>query len=421
MLTFFIILILLFISGFFSGSETGLTSASLSKLHRLKMEGNKRAATALDLLKLKDKLISTILLGNNAINTTIATLATILGIKLLGEKDGPVYATVRVTLLLLVFAEILPKTFAINNQERVAIFVAPIFAFLVKMFTPIICVVNFIINIFLKLFFKEVQPLKNVEGTEALKGAIALQHSEGYVVKDDKDMLGGILALADICVGDIMIHRKEIESININHPLQEIFAEISESMHSRIPFYDDKQEEIIGILHTKDLLNKKLDGEEITKSSVRGLLKQPWYIPENTSVKEQLEAFRKKQSHFAFVVDEYGTLLGVITLEDILEEIVGQIEDEHDVTIKEYKKLQENTYLIKGTANIRDINRALEWNLPDKDAKTISGILINACGIIPEVNQIFQFFGYQFEVVKKQKNLVSLLKLEKLSEEETPN
>lgn len=419
MLIISFIVMLLIISAFFSGSETGLTGASKAKIHKFKLEGNKKAERVSKLLEDKDKLITTILLGNNLVNIAASALATALAIKYFGD-EGIFYVTIILTLVVLVFAEVLPKTYAIKNAEKVALVVSAPFILIIKLLTPVTWVVTLLVQFFTRLFgMKNDEAMEDImQGSEALKGAIDLHHQEGSVIKDDKDMLGSILELSETEVHEVMKHRTDMHTIDISLPTEEIVNEVLKGQYTRIPIHEKTQDNIIGILHTKTLmrtLNIDCEGD-YSKLEIRDIMLEPWFVPETTSLKDQLLNFKEKHSHFALVVDEYGSLLGLVTLEDILEEIVGNIEDEHDI---EYHLIEEQTdgsFVIDGSTPVRDINRELEWSLPVDDATTIAGLLINQAEIIPSIGQVFNFLGFRIKVIEKNKNQITRIEISKIEE-----
>jgi Mg2+/Co2+ transporter CorB len=415
LISLFIIFVLIICSAFFSGSETGLTAIARARVYRLQKDGNKRAGMVLKLRSRKEALIGTILLGNNLVNIAASALATSVAIKIWGE-NGVIYVTLIMTALVLIFAEVMPKTFAINNPEKVALAVAPAFIWLVKVFAPITAAVQSIINSTLRLFGVDIMPgAFLISAADALRGTIELQHKEGEIFKLDRDMLGGILDLADTDVGEVMVHRKHIITIEATLSVSEMMRLAIESGHSRFPLWKDEADNIIGILHMRDLMRliheKGMDN--VTHEEVEEALVKPWYVPETTSLRDQLLAFRRMRQHFALVVDEYGALLGIVTLEDILEEIVGEIDDEHDIPESgEIAQQKDGSYTVEGSVTIRDLNRHLDWSLPGEDANTIAGLVIHEARLIPDVGQIFEFHGCHFTILAKQGNQLTRLRVE---------
>lgn len=417
LISLLIIAVLILLSAFFSSSETGLTAISRARIYRLETDGNRRAKMVHRLRNKKEALIGTILLGNNLVNIAASALATSVAIQLWGD-NGVWYVTAIMTLVVLVFAEVMPKTFAINNPEKVALFVAPVFVWLVKIFAPFTAAIQIIINGILRLFGVDLKPGTTlISAADALRGTIELQHREGDIVKLDRDMLGGILDLAHTEVGEVMVHRKNMLTIDVDLPVAEIIRIAVDSDHSRLPLWQDDTDNIVGILHIRDMMKAiQLKGAQaLNHNDVLDILAKPWFIPESTNLRDQLLAFRHQRQHFALVVDEYGALLGILTLEDILEEIVGEIDDEHDQPDSgEIVKAPDGSYSVEGKVTLRDLNRFLDWNLPDDNANTIAGLLIHEARLIPDIGQKFEFHGCHFTVLAKEGNQLTRLRLEKL-------
>ena len=402
-----VIIFLLIISAFFSGSETALTAASRPKMYQLEKENNLRAKIVNFLKNKKERLIGTLLLGNNLVNTLATAIATSFFISLLGDNQkGILYSTIVMTLLILIFGEVLPKTIAINKADKFALLFAPFIKFLVTILSPFTYLINFFTRIILKLFKFEISTDISTSEDE-LRGTIDL-HAKSEGTTQEKDMLQGILDLDDLQVKEIMTHRKNIEVIYVNESINKNIKKILNSQFTRLPLYDKNSDKILGIINVKDVLKninkkKKLDLKLIAKNA--------WFIPETTSVLDQLQEFKKKQRHLAFVVDEYGALMGIVTLEDIIEEIVGDIEDEHDIKIKGAKKSKDGKYTISGNVTIRDINREFGWNLPDKNASTLAGLIFHEIKTIPEPGKIFSFYGFRFEIINVRKNHIELVRV----------
>ena len=402
-----VIIFLLIISAFFSGSETALTAASRPKMYQLEKENNLRAKIVNFLKNKKERLIGTLLLGNNLVNTLATAIATSFFISLLGDNQkGILYSTIVMTLLILIFGEVLPKTIAINKADKFALLFAPFIKFLVTILSPFTYLINFFTRIILKLFKFEISTDISTSEDE-LRGTIDL-HAKSEGTTQEKDMLQGILDLDDLQVKEIMTHRKNIEVIYVNESINKNIKKILNSQFTRLPLYDKNSDKILGIINVKDVLKninkkKKLDLKLIAKNA--------WFIPETTSVLDQLQEFKKKQRHLAFVVDEYGALMGIVTLEDIIEEIVGDIEDEHDIKIKGAKKSKDGKYTISGNVTIRDMNREFGWNLPDKDASTLAGLIFHEIKTIPEPGKIFSFYGFRFEIINVRKNHIELVRV----------
>lgn len=411
-LTLIAVLVLLFFSGFFSGSETALTAASRARLFRLEKEGVKRAMAVNQLINDRERLIGAILLGNNLVNILASALATSLFIAFFGQA-GVVYATLVMTFLVLIFAEVLPKTYAISNPDKVAMSVAKPIKLIVSVFAPVVSAVQWIVRRTLKIWGISVDDTQSIlSAHEEIRGAIELHQTEGAVIKRESDMLGAILDLRDMSVDDVMVHRKNMMMINIDLPVDAIIDQILQSPYTRIPFWQENTENIVGILHAKDLLRAmNARHNDIATLDIKELLIEPWFVPETTNLFEQLNAFRKERKHFSVVVDEYGTLMGLVTLEDILEEIVGEISDEHDINVSGVRPAPNGTVYVDGDVTIRDLNRAMDWNLPDDEAVTIAGLVIHEAQTIPEPSQMFSYYGYRFEVLRKNRNQITALRI----------
>ncbi len=412
LLTIISIFVLLCLSGFFSGSETALTAASRARMHHLTETGNKRAKRVQNLTEDRERLIGAILLGNNLVNILASALATSVLIFFFGDA-GVVYATLVMTLLVLIFAEVMPKTYAISHTDRMALAVAPLIGLVVRVFAPVTTTIAFIVQRTLGLFGVSTDGADHaLSAHDELRGAINLHHQEGQVIKRDKDMLGGILDLSELEVEEIMVHRKNMIMVDADQPAIDIIREVMQSPHTRIPLWQGEPENIVGVLHAKDLL-RAIAGDEADPDTldILALATKPWFVPETTSVQGQLNAFLRKKTHFALVVDEYGGLMGLVTLEDILEEIVGDIADEHDIDFIDVNREADGSVLVDGTVTIRDLNRNMDWTLPDEEATTIAGLVIHEAQTIPEKGQAFTFHGFRFTIEEKQRNQLTKLRV----------
>ena len=406
------ILGLLVISAFFSGSETALTAASRARLHALEQDGNAHARIVNRLLLSRERLIGAILLGNNLANIAASALATTLFISLFGDA-GVAYATLVMTVLVVVFAEVLPKTYAIVNPDRMALAVAPIVRALVAVLAPVTAAMQFLVRHTLRLFGAVVSDDAEVlSAHEELRGAIELHHKEGGVVKLDRDMLGGVLDLRELTVSDIMVHRTKMDAIDIELPIEQLVDAALKSSHTRLPLWRGEREEIVGVLHAKMLLRALREtGGDLSKLDIMALSTPPWFVPDTTTLKDQLNAFLKRKAHFAIVVDEYGEVMGLVALEDIIEEIVGDITDETDIAALAAKVQPDGSLIVDGSAPIRDVNRMMDWEIPDDEATTIAGLVIHEAQTIPEPAQRFTFHGFRFEVLRWQRNRITSLRV----------
>ena len=412
---------LLVLSAFFSGSETALTAASRGKLRAQADRGSKGAERALRMTEDSERLIGSVLLGNNVVNILAASLATALFTRLFGES-GVALATLVMTLLVLIFAEVLPKTYAITNAEKTAARVSPVIAVVIFLFSPIVGAVRILVRGVLRLFGVQTDPdSKILSAREEIAGAITLGHSEGAVEKEHRDRLLGALDLHERMVEEIMLHRSKIEMINADATPEEILSQALQAPHTRLPVYRGETENIIGVIHAKDLL-RAMDGltrgenaKGIENFRITDVAMKPYFVPDTTTLDEQMRQFLRRKTHFALVVDEYGALRGLITLEDILEEIVGEITDEFDVDeAPQLKPGPDGHFLIDGAMTIRDFNRATDWSLPDEEANTVAGLVIHEAQTIPVIGQAFSFHGFRFEVVARENNRLTQIKIRKL-------
>ncbi len=364
------------------------------------------------LIAMRERLIGALLLGNNIANIGASALATSIFTEWFGEV-GVLYATAVMTVLVVIFAEVLPKTIAINAPDRVALAVARPMRLTMYVLGPLLAVIEAVVRVLMRLLGFKVganQPI--LSPTERLRGAVDLLHHEGKVEKQDRDMLGGLLDLRELQVSDVMIHRTEMVMVNADLPADELVGEVLASEYTRIPLWREKPENIIGVLHAKDLLRAIRASEgDMSRIDVSSLALPPWFVPEMRPVSEQLKAFRRRKTHFAMVVDEYGEVEGLVTLEDILEEIVGDISDEHDVVVAGVRAQPDGSVVVDGSVPIRDLNRAMDWSLPDEEATTVAGLVIHEARSIPERGQSFTFHGFRFRVLRRERNRITALRI----------
>lgn len=406
------IVLLIALSAFFNLSETALTAASRARMHALEEDGNVKAKLVNRVLSSPEKMIGTVLLGNTLVDVLAAALASNLAVELYGDF-GVAYATAAVTLLIVIFAAVLPKTYALAYSDRVALVVAPIMRGVIYVLTPFTKAIEFVVRQLLKMTPGKADDNANILAAhEEIRGTIDLQAKEGTVAKGDANMLGGVLDLRDLQVADIMVHRTKMETINGDDPPAKILDQLLKSQYTRAPVWKEEPENIIGVLHTKDLLLALgRSGWDPEKLDIMSFATEPWFVPDTTSLKDQLNQFLKKKAQMALVVDEYGEVQGLCTLEDILEEIVGQIADEHDTLETQIRPQPDGTVNIDGTVAIRDLNRQMDWDLPDDEATTIAGLVIHEAQTIPEPGQVFTFHGYRFEILRKSRNKITALRI----------
>ncbi len=408
--SFIAIFILLVLSGFFSGSETALTAASRVRLLQREKEGNKRAGLVNSIREQKDRMIGALLLGNNLVNILASAIATSLMLKLFGEA-GIFYATLGMTLLVLIFAEVLPKTYAFHYAETMAMRIAPIIRFVIVVFAPITEAVTWVVRRVLGLFGVDISNVGVGSHIELLRGAIEM-HEGPEKTNAQRAMLRSILDLAEVDIEEIMMHRKNVSMVDGDDPTERIVQTVLSSPYTRLPVWKGDPDNIVGIIHAKQLLHELMDvGGNVENLDLKRVLKEPWFIPETTILYDQLQAFRERKEHFALVVDEYGTFMGVVTLEDILEEIVGEIDDEHDESMDGVRPLSNGAYIIDGSVTIRDLNREFDWGLPDEEYATLAGLVLFESRRIPDVGQSFRFHGFQMDVVRKHRNQITLIRI----------
>ena len=403
------IICLIIISAILSGSETSITSIRKSKIHKLANKGDRNALRVLKLIEKKNDLVSSILVGNNFVNILASALATAILIKFYGD-DGVIYSTIVMSVLIVIFAEILPKNIALLKPDRYALTLSFILTLFLKIFSPFVYIIKKFNLLIFKIFNIEKQKVTDASVREDIRNIINMHEDEGILLKDERDMLNGILDLKEMTVEKIMTHRKNIYSINIDQP-EEYFKKISQSSFSRIPVWKENPNNILGVVHAKKLLTNINESGKIDLKNINDSTLDPWFIPETTKVKDQLNAFIDRHEKIAFVVDEYGELMGLISLEDIIEEIVGNIFDESDLSTIGIRKIGKNIFRVRGDVNIRDMNRTLDLNLNEKNSSTVAGFLIYETETFPDVGQTFKFNNILFEILNKKNNQITQLKV----------
>ncbi len=402
----------LLLSAFFSGAETAMSAASKARMLALESGGDVRAGIVSRLLDTRERLIGAMLVGNNVVNVGVSAFATSLFVSVVGA-EGVIYATAVMSVLIIVFAEVLPKTVAITRPEQTALVFARPISIVVALFGPVLIAVEAIVRGVLRLFGMRINENQNVlTGAEELRGTVDLMHKEGSFGKLDRDMLGGILDLKDLTVEDVMVHRTKMVTIDAGDAPEKVVRDVLAAPYTRIPLWRGTPENIIGVLHGKDLLRAlAAAGGDVGKIDPSSLALPAWFVPDSTSLQDQLKAFLRRKTHFAFVVDEYGEVMGLITLEDIIEEIVGDIKDEHDVQVTGVRPQADGSVNVDGAVPVRDLNRAMDWRLPDEEATTIAGLVIHEARSIPETGQTFTFHGFRFQVLRRQRNRITALKI----------
>ena len=407
-----LLIVLVILSGFLSGSETAITATSKARILYKKKKGSKRAGYVLELLDKKDNVISTLLLSNNLVNILASSLATAFFYDLFGV-EGIFYATLIMTVVIVIFAEVLPKTYAINRPNRTALLISPIIYYLNKILFIFVFVINLIVRL---IFRKNDNDIKNIDlqSEEELKGVIDLYKTSNPDYEQEKDMLQSILQLNDITVEEIFTHRKNIYSIDSTLKTSEIIQRINNSRYTRIPFWKDNPENIIGLLNVRTL-NIDLKNHNESKEIIFDKISNPWFIPETTNLLEQLVEFKKRKEHLAFVVDEFGELLGLITLEDIIEEIVGEIVDEIDVPENDFKLNNYGKVIINGEKNIRDLYKSFDIDPPEIESSTIAGYILDISKKIPSYGESFTDNFFKYKILSHSKKQISKIEISKIN------
>ncbi len=409
---FIIVIACLALSAFFSGAETGMTAASRARMLALESTGDRRARIVNRLLMARERLIGAMLIGNNVVNIGASAFTTSVLVGLFGA-EGVLYATIVMSILVIVFSEVLPKTVAINKPDQTALALARPVAVVVALLGPLTLAIEATVRHGLRLFGVDINANQAVlSASDELRGTVDLLHKEGGVQTEARKMFGGLLDLEDLEVSDVMIHRTKMRTISADQASEDIVREVLSSPYTRLPLWSGTPENIVGVLHAKDLL-RALDAVkgEAAQLDVKAIALDPWFVPDTTSLADQLKAFLSRKTHFAMVVDEYGEVMGLVTLEDILEEIVGDIKDEHDLSVQGVRPLPDGSVNVDGSVPVRDLNRAMDWSLPDEVATTIAGLVIHEAQTIPDTGQIFTFHGYRFQVLRKSRNRITALKI----------
>ena len=411
-LTVLAVVICLLLSAFFSASETALTASSRAAMMRLEKQGNKDAYIVNRLLATRERLLGVLLFGNNLTNIAASTMATGLLLALFGHA-GIIYATVGMTLVIFVIAEVLPKTAAFNMPDRMALVVAQPIDRLVRWFSPFLRAVEWLVRVILRGIGLPVGKIQSIlTPREELRGHVDLMHRAGVVEKLDRDMMGGLLDLRELMVSDVMIHRTKMVMLDADEKPRDIIDAVLAAAVTRLPLWRGSPDNIVGVLHAKEVLRAlHAAGGDAAKVDIPGLVRPAWFVPDTTPLCEQLKAFRYRKTPFALVVDEYGELEGLVTLEDIVEEIVGDISDEHDIAVPGVRMLPDGSVNVDGAVPVRDLNRAMDWSIPDDEATTIAGVVIHESRSIPEAGQSFTFHGFRFQVLRRTRNRITALRV----------
>jgi Mg2+/Co2+ transporter CorB len=419
-LTVLAVVLCLLVSAFYSASETALSAASRGAMIRLEKTGNRDAGIVNRLMATRDRLLGVILFANNFTNIAASTMATGLLLVHFGSA-GVIYATFVMTLLIFILAEVLPKTAAFNTPDRIALAVAQPIERTVQLLSPLLRGVEWLVRWILRGLGMPVGKIQSIlSPDEELRGAVDLMHRAGVVEKHDRDMMGGLLDLRELTVSDVMVHRTKMVMLDADESPRELVDAVLAAGVTRFPLWRNSPDNVIGVLNAKEVWRAlQAAGGDIDSIDIAGLAKPPWFVPDTTPVAEQLKAFRHRKTPFALVVDEYGELEGLVTLEDIVEEIVGDITDEHDIAVPGVRPLPDGSVNVDGSVPIRDLNRVMDWSIPDDEATTIAGIVIHEARSIPEPGQSFTFHGFRFQVLRKTRNRITALRVAPLARKVT--
>ncbi len=405
------IVILLILAFFFSALETALPASSKAKIHQISKTGDPRAKILQKLTHNLGGVISALLMGNTMVNVSITLLGAHLFTPLLGE----ILAGLIMSFIIILFAEVIPKVYAIAYAEDVSLrsikFMTPFLSVLM----PLALLMEKCAKTILRVFGIKIIHNSHDNTVEELKGVIDM-HNGPKNSHQERVMLKSILDLNQVNVDEIMIHRKHVMMLDAAEPVEAIIQKMLSSPYTRVPVWSGEKENIIGVLHSKTFLKELRNHQhviegEIEKGRILELSQTPWFIPESKNLLEQLQEFRLRREHFAIVVDEYGAFMGIVTLEDILEEIVGEIVDEYDIPVSGVAEQPDGAYLINGDVTIRDLNRQFDWSLKDEEAATIAGLVIWETRKLPEISQVFMIQGFRIEILKKHRNQITLVKV----------
>ena len=408
-----LVVLCLALGAYMSAAETAITGTSRPRMHRLAQQGNKRAAIVNGLLDRKDEAVSAVLLGNSVVNILSASLTTAVLTALFGAA-GIVYATIVVGVMVVIFAEVMPKTWALLRADRVALTLAPSIVFTLSVLGPVARAVAWVSRVFLWLLGVRADPAADAEEqADVLRGAIEL-HGHGQSDEDapaEKAMLRSVLDLGDRTVADVMTHRGNVVLIDAEQPMAAIVSHLLAAPYTRLPVFRGEPDNVLGVVHAKDLFRAINAAGGMETVSIEAVMTPPWFIPETTTLFDQLQAFRARHEHFAMVVDEYGALLGIVTLEDIIEEITGDIEDAHDAIKRGVVTREDGSLVVRGDVPIRDLNREYGWGLPEDVAITIAGLVLHEARRSPEVGQTYAFYGFRVEILKREGTRIAELRI----------
>jgi len=410
--------VLLILSAFFSGSETALMTLNRYRLRHQADDGHPGARRAQRLLQQPDRLIGLILLGNNFVNILASSLVTLIAIRLGGEGAIPIAAGI-LTLVVLIFAEVAPKTLAALHPEKLAFPAAWIYIPLLRLLFPLVWLVNLFANTILKLL--RIYP-EDAEGDSLSREELrtVLGEAGAMMPKKHQNMLLSVLDLESVTVNDIMVPRTEIDGIDLEDPIAEILEQLEQLPYTRVLVYRGSIDHVMGFLHSRKILQASLDADGLTHKEIEGLLREPLYVPKGTPLNRQLLNFQRNKRRTGLVVDEYGDVLGLITMADILEEIVGEFATDPSDSIADVQPQQDGSFLVAGSANLRELVRTLNWELPTDGPKTLNGLIIEHLQTLPEAGTSLMIAGYPIDIIQSQDNMVRTARIRPLERRNPP-
>ena len=404
-----ILVLLVMISGFFSGSETALMSLNRYRLRHQANNGNKAAQRTARLLENRDRLISLILLGNNFVNILASAIATVIALRLMGEA-GIAVATGLLTLIILVFAEVTPKTFATRRAEQFAFIASAVYVPLMFITYPLVAATNWISGTILRLLKTDAVSDED-EHLSSDELRTVLSETAGMIPKRHREMLVNILDLGTVSVNDIMVPRNEIVGIDLDDPWDDVIKDIGDSPHSRLLVYRENVDSVVGFIYLRKMIDALRSGK-ITRTYLESVIRDPYFIPEGTTLTVQLLNFQQEKRRVGLVVDEYGDIQGLLTLEDILEEIVGEFDNDPRAAPSEIRPQPDGSFIVDGTAQVRNLNRSLNWSLPSEGPKTLNGIVVEHFESFPPQGAVFTFNGHPITVLAVEDNMVQQVRIE---------
>ena len=406
------IILLILLSGFLSGSETAITATSKARIVSKVKKGSKRANYVLKILNQKDSVIGSLLLSNNLVNILATSLSTAFFYDIFGIT-GIFYSTLLMTVILVIFAEVLPKTYSINKPTRTALTISPIIYYLNKLLFPFVYLINLIVNLFFKKNETDTSQI-DLQSEEELQGVIDLYKTSNPDYEHEKEMLQSILQLNDTTVEEVFTHRKNIYSIDSSLEVTNLIEKINNSRFTRIPIWKNNPENIIGLLNIRSL---KIDitQNDSSKELIFEKITKPWFIPETTNLLDQLVEFKKRKEHLAFVVDEYGELLGIITLEDIIEEIVGEIVDEIDNPNEEFYENNKGVIITNAEKNLKELYKHFDIDPPKTESSTIAGHIMDITKKIPLYGEVIKDDFFSYKILSHSRKQIFTVEISKIN------